>query len=268
MHTLDHPACTLLTTAEELNCPLPALRYANTPPFCSSSRELNPPPHLGMVSAVEIAAGAGVCPQGLLDLPDELLLQIFRHLSLKDVLAARKVSSVLLEHDTTAYAGTTQSCTRLSALSHDRQQWLQILREQRCCLPLPSHLNHPPSWISLSSSDTEALVRHLHIVNRTWLLPRSQYFVPGHRKGCLLDPAREDNDGARTIYSINVFLDRWLLCIYHEKMVEIWDLDSVARDPHKPVLCTSQRIEGEGSFTSAITHLNEEDDILTVAVSW
>lgn len=111
-------------------------------------------------------------------------------------------------------------------------------------------------------------MRRLCTVNRTWLLSRTRYFSPGHRQSCALDPIFDNDDGARSIYSIEIFLDRWLLCIYHEKLVEIWDLDSVIHDPHKPILCTSQNIKGAGSFSSAITHLDEQNNLLTIAVSW
>ena len=92
--------------------------------------------------------------------------------------------------------------------------------------------------------------------------------MPGHGDLCALDVANSNDDGSRTIYSINIFLDRWLLCIYHEKLVELWDLDSVFYDPNKPILCTSQRLKGIGSFSSAITHLDEQSNLLTIAVSW
>ncbi|CDO69662.1 hypothetical protein BN946_scf184851.g50 [Trametes cinnabarina] len=112
-----------------------------------------------------------------------------------------------------------------------------------------------------------SVVLRLRIVSRTWLSSRTRYFIPGHRQSCALDPVFDNDGGARSIYSIDIFLDRWLLCIYQEKLVEIWDLDSVFRDPHKPILCTSQNIGGIGSFSSAITRLDEGTNVLTVAVS-
>ncbi len=143
-----------------------------------------------------------------------------------------------------------------------------MLRVQSRSLPLPYHLKSPSSWTPLASQQIETAVRRLHIVDHTWLLPRSTYFVPGHSASCALDPVFINEDGSRTIYSISIFLDRWLLCIYHEKLVELWDLDSVFDNPHKPVLCTSQQLKGVGSFSSAITHIGEHDQVLTVAVSW
>ncbi|KAI1793473.1 hypothetical protein LXA43DRAFT_1123145 [Ganoderma leucocontextum] len=142
-----------------------------------------------------------------------------------------------------------------------------MLRTQSRSLPLPYHLKSPSSWTPLASEQIETAVRRLHTVDCTWLLPRSTYFVPGHAESCALEPVFINQDGSRTIYSISIFLDRWLLCIYHEKLVELWDLDSVFDSPHKPVLCTSQQLKGVGSFSSAITHIDEDDQVLTIAVS-
>ena len=161
-----------------------------------------------------------------------------------------------------------QTCTHLYSLTQDRYYWLRILQEQSLSLPLPTHIKHPSSWLHLTARDIEAVVRQLHIASRTWLLPRSQFFTASHSATCVLDSALDNDDGARTIYSLDMYLARWLVCIYHEKTVEIWDLDSTVRPPHQPVLCTSHHIGGTGSFDSAITHLDEHDNTLTVVVSW
>ncbi|PIL25185.1 hypothetical protein GSI_13074 [Ganoderma sinense ZZ0214-1] len=186
---------------------------------------------------------------GIFDLPDEVLLQIVRFLGFEDITTLRKTS------------------TRLSVVTQDRSAWLQMLRAQSRSLPLPYHLKNPSSWMPLASEQIQRTVRRLHIVDHTWLLPRSTYFVPGHSSSCALDPLFMNEDGSRTIYSIDIFLDRWLLCIYHEKLVELWDLDSVLDNPHKPVLCTSQQLKGVGSFSSAITHIDEQGQVLIIAVS-
>ncbi|KAI0331663.1 hypothetical protein GY45DRAFT_599432 [Cubamyces sp. BRFM 1775] len=189
--------------------------------------------------------------QGLLVLPDEILLQI--------------VHSIYDIPDITALGET---CQRLRDLTQDRSVWLLMLSQEAQRLPLPRQLEDRTMWADLSSVQLMSIVRRLRDVGRTWLSPRMHYFVPGHRQSCALDPIFDSESGARSIYSIEILLDRWLLCIYHEKLVEIWDLDSVLHDPHKPILCTSQNISGHGSFSSAITHLDEKTNILTIAVSW
>ncbi|KAI0357986.1 hypothetical protein OH77DRAFT_1421245 [Trametes cingulata] len=185
----------------------------------------------------------------LLALPDEILLQIIHHLDLQDIIALRK------------------TCRRLRDPTQDRSVWLHILRHQGHHLPLPYHITDPSAWTHIPSEQLETIIRRLFTIDRTWLSPRTHYFVPGHRQSCALDPIFDNDDGARSIYSLEIFLERWLLCIYHEKLVEIWDLDSVLHDPNKPLLCTSQNIKGNGSFSSAITHLDEATNLLTVAVS-
>ena len=120
----------------------------------------------------------------------------------------------------------------------------------------------------LSYHELEDIVRELRAVNRVWLVPRTGYFIPAHRESCAIDPDFKNDDGARSIFLIDVFFDRWLLCIYHEKTVEIWDLQSAKEEPDKPVLCISHKIRSAGSFTSAIPQLDEKSNVLTVAVSW
>ncbi|KAI0369106.1 hypothetical protein BV20DRAFT_410908 [Pilatotrama ljubarskyi] len=185
----------------------------------------------------------------LLALPDEILLQIIHHLNIQDIIALRK------------------TCRRLRNPTQDRSVWLHILRRQGHRLPLPRHIADSSTWTHIPSTHLEAIVQRLHTVECTWLSPRTHYFAPGHRQSCALDPIFDNDDGARSIYSLEIFLERWLLCIYHEKLVEIWDLDSVLHNPHKALLCTSQNIKGNGSFSSAITHLDEDTNLLTVAVS-
>ncbi|KAI0832013.1 hypothetical protein BC628DRAFT_575856 [Trametes gibbosa] len=186
---------------------------------------------------------------GLLEVPDEIILEVIHYLDLQDITALRK------------------TCKRLCDTTQDHTVWLHILRQEAQRLPLPHHITDPASWTRLSSAQLEATVRRICIVHHTWRLPRTHYFLPSHRLSCALDPIFDNDDGARSIYSIEILLDRWLLCIYHEKLVELWDLDAVLQHPHKPILCTSQNIKGTGSFTSAITHLDEQSNIVTIAVS-
>ncbi|RDX48130.1 hypothetical protein OH76DRAFT_676854 [Lentinus brumalis] len=186
----------------------------------------------------------------LLHVPDEIILDVLQYLDLHEVLGLRK------------------TCQRLNALTRDHHAWLVMLHAQKRYAPLPPHLQDPSYWTHLSSGELETVVCRLHEIHLTWLIRRSTYFLPGHDESCVLDPLFSNDDSARTIYSVEIFLDRWLLCIFHEKLVEIWDLDSAVRSPHQPVLCRRQRVRGAGSFSSAITHLNRLDNILTIAVSW
>ncbi|TFK88428.1 hypothetical protein K466DRAFT_73821 [Polyporus arcularius HHB13444] len=185
----------------------------------------------------------------LLHVPDEITLDVLRYLDIHEILALRK------------------TCKRLDALTRDHYAWLVMLQAQKNYAPLPTHLQDPYCWTHLSSRELERVVRRLHEIHRTWLMRQSTYFLPGHDESCVLDPLFSNDDGARTIYSVEIFLDRWLLCIFHEKLVEVWDLDSAVRSPHQPVLCRRQRVRGAGSFSSAITHMNYLDNVLTIAVS-
>ena len=140
-----------------------------------------------------------------------------------------------------------------------------MLREQRNWhLPFPLHLDHPSSWEGLPTEGVEALVHRLALVHTRWLLPRTQYLIPSHGDSRL----PFNDNAARTIHSIDVFLDRWLLCIYQEKLVEMWDLDPLMRRPPLSAPCARQYLKGAGSFSSAMTRLQQPNNVLTIAVSW
>ncbi|KAI0766655.1 hypothetical protein BD413DRAFT_569414 [Trametes elegans] len=194
-------------------------------------------------------AGSHPYGGGILGVPDEILLQIMHCLEFQDIITLGK------------------TCKRLHDPTQDRSIWLHLLRQQQKRLPFPHHISEPSKWAHLSTSSLTSVVRRLRVVEHTWLSERTHYFVPGHRMSCSLDPIFDNDDGARSIYTVEIYLDRWLLCVYHEKIVELWDLDSVLHDPHKPIVCTSQNVRGTGSFSSASTHLDEENSILTIAVS-
>ena len=46
-----------------------------------------------------------------------------------------------------------------------------MLHGQKNYAPLPTHLQNPSSWTHLSSDELEIVVRRLHEIHRTWLLP-------------------------------------------------------------------------------------------------
>lgn len=82
--------------------------------------------------------------------------------------------------------------------------------------------------MNLSLSDLEALVQS---VQRTKLLWPTQRTSQGSLSLKLSHPEAVvewdlPQDRSRNLLALEVFLDRWVLLVYHEAMVELWDLFS------------------------------------------
>ncbi len=121
-----------------------------------------------------------------------------------------------------------QSCRRASGLAKDRALWIAFYHRQTYELPTPYPLGHF-SCNGLESdtrtSDIETLVLTVNRTENTWLLPRSKprslSRIPTYNFDYPLMSSRID-PGA--ILSIDVLLNRWLLAVYQEGQVELWDL--------------------------------------------
>lgn len=112
----------------------------------------------------------------------------------------------------------------LSLLSHDRSLWLAVLHRQQHeqNLPLPSFTYHPLALVKISTSELEAITASAYQVDRSWLSPRDSGIDQAARS---LRPKP-----AQYLLSLDLFLDRWLLCVYGEGVVSLWDLQPDGRN--------------------------------------
>ncbi|OSX64117.1 hypothetical protein POSPLADRAFT_1069597 [Postia placenta MAD-698-R-SB12] len=198
----------------------------------------------------------------LLGIPSEIFLHIISYLSAADVLAVR------------------QTCIRANHLTRDRLLWLDLLHTTNGQLPLPSAVARDPNATArdLSSTEIERLVLSYHCVERTWLRRRvSSVTLEPRPKGSVDLEFDSHTDGSRTILALDVFLDRFLLCVYHERLIEVWDLlpnnvlhtlgKSANATESRPLLCASKPVLGTGLFTSCCACLDGSQRVVHVAVT-
>lgn len=115
----------------------------------------------------------------------------------------------------------------LNRLTHNRSLWLLKLHEQRydLGLPLPHCILQASLLIDTPTPQLEKICTTVDKVDRSWLLPHSKDVDPQKQK---LRPSF-----SHSIISLEAFLDRWLLCIYYNGTVTLWDMsDPGVRGQH------------------------------------
>ncbi|EIN09449.1 hypothetical protein PUNSTDRAFT_51726 [Punctularia strigosozonata HHB-11173 SS5] len=140
---------------------------------------------------------------GLLRLPTEVLLDICFLLEPSDVIAVRK------------------TCSALHALTHEKSLWLRFIRWQQVHLPLPHEFR--ANTAALSSRETPQLQRvavEAEASQRKWLRRRPSN-VP------ILCASDDQEHSLHSIIHLQLYLRRWMLCVYMEDLLVVWDLDSM-----------------------------------------
>ncbi|EKM82030.1 hypothetical protein AGABI1DRAFT_126380 [Agaricus bisporus var. burnettii JB137-S8] len=135
-----------------------------------------------------------------IELPPEILLGIVALLELTDIARIR------------------QSCRRLRDVAQDRTVWSSRLAQQRLLYPVPP-------WFTFSGTspvvDIENAVVSTHRVAQAWPRRRREPFKVKPTMGTML-------------IALEMFLDRWLLLVYGDGSLHLWDtafesLDSDSR---------------------------------------
>ncbi|KJA27954.1 hypothetical protein HYPSUDRAFT_34195 [Hypholoma sublateritium FD-334 SS-4] len=135
----------------------------------------------------------------ILLLPPEILVLILELLHLRDLLSIR------------------QTCRGLSKITYERELWMKMLGEQSSYLPLPRDLldayrredTHLPEH---SDAEIESVVTEAEIMSELWTRwrPQSPYKLQRESVG-------------NTLMGVKLFLDRWLLVVYFEGGVYLYD---------------------------------------------
>lgn len=209
----------------------------------------------------------------LLNLPDEVLLIIASLLDVPAIISLRKVCQTIIA-GAIVLSTFGQTCKYLTRVSHDRSLWLSVLYHQKYNnLPLPPRF-HDLSWLSgIEVSYLEQQVIAIHRTHYSWLLARD-------------GPARQSLQPkvGQCLLSLNIFLDKWLLCVYAEGSISLWeilqhetngdkycDLESVETHQPSPVKLrmTFRRLDwrGERGWSSCIAAVEQGDRSLILACS-
>ena len=206
----------------------------------------------------------------VLDLPNEVLLIIVSLLDVPTIISLRKVCAATSSQSYNPTITFQQTCTSFKHLSHDRSLWLAIIHHQKydLDLPLPQYTYNPSSLLDMPTSKLEEVVVSAHRVHRSWLLRRSPDI---HATARNLSPKP-----GQYLHSLDIFLDRWLLCVYYEGIVSLWDIgtsDGVGKEEEwqSPsrfcVLHQRLNLRGETAWSSCVTALDVGGQAIILACS-
>lgn len=139
------------------------------------------------------------------ELPFEVLILVTAWLDVPCILSLRQTSTIF------------------NRVTRERVPWLSKLREQQYDrhLPFPAQVRKVSSIPNISTSDIEKTCVLADRVDRSWLLPRSQ------------EQRKLPQSFGRTIINLEVYLERWLLVVYSNGMVALWDMSSSGLEPRQ-----------------------------------
>ncbi|KAF9448928.1 hypothetical protein P691DRAFT_813357 [Macrolepiota fuliginosa MF-IS2] len=183
------------------------------------------------------------------DLPPEILLKVITLLELGDVARIR------------------QSCKQLRDITQDKFIWVSLLKNQRWNHPIPPWFDFYESLAAPANPSTvelEHAVVTTHRIARAWPCPRSPPLKAHPRLGDML-------------FMLEMYLDRWLLVIYAEGLVYLWDTQANPMTPPGRLGTTSRaRIcaklmdedkDRQGRWTSCAAQVTEDGQKLVVLLN-
>ncbi|KAH9933402.1 uncharacterized protein B0H18DRAFT_644146 [Fomitopsis serialis] len=194
---------------------------------------------------------------GVLKLPAEIIFEILSLLDVSDLLEVRK------------------TCMDICRLSQDRSVWLRMLLSQRSQVPIPSPYDGDPTnaTLTLGSDVLERLVLSIYYTERSWLLPRAPPIALGFPDQSVT--ARFSEQSGNTALFMEVLADRWLLAIYNEGLLYIWDLFVNGNTPISTYRraglapetnCRfSTQLSTDALLSSACASLSEDNTMLFIA---
>ncbi|EPQ56745.1 hypothetical protein GLOTRDRAFT_121088 [Gloeophyllum trabeum ATCC 11539] len=176
---------------------------------------------------------------GLLTLPGEVFYHIAAFLDLADVIRLRK------------------TCTILCDLTREKSVWFDIIRRQQQYLPMPPGARAQDSLAEYTSSELESIATKAYHIERTWKRPRQtplKRFTPHF---------------GSFILALELYRDRWLLCVYSEGVVALWDLEKRPEaEMESSASCRACiRLRGNRPWTSSVSCLDADDSGIIVATT-
>lgn len=189
---------------------------------------------------------------GFLNLPPEVQLLVLRFLDLPDLLQVRLI------------------CRTLSNATYERTIWMWILQEQERYLPLPPELvsayrSEDEHLRAYSTSVIESTVTSAQRTADAWSQPRSGVPTKIKREG-----------GEATLMGLDLFLDRWLVALYFEGGVYLYDTYAAGQSSNsrlaqntrrRPVVLRSSLSTETSLWTSYSLQLDCSCKILFLALS-
>lgn len=134
--------------------------------------------------------------------------------------------NLLLSRRNLAYSAnethSPQTCKILHRVSYDRSLWVvlyNVLAQDRRC-PLPGN-GGEEILAGLTQTEVESLVVGLYATEKQWLFSRAPPKLLELAAGARPLISSSETWG---ILAMDVLLDRWLVVMYQDDILEIWDL--------------------------------------------
>ncbi|KAJ6621447.1 hypothetical protein B0H10DRAFT_2017324 [Mycena sp. CBHHK59/15] len=165
----------------------------------------------------------------LLDVPSEVLLLIISYLDIPQVLSLR------------------QTCRDVSHLTRDKTVWFAFLNKQRELGDIPfTHAVGDPATplVELAPSALESIVVSAKRAADAWMLPRESH------------PILQPPLVGESLNGLNIFLDAWLLIVYLDGLVYLWNIQNSPQQG----LCATLDLREQGiiwrSYSASLTRDN------------
>ncbi|KAE9390461.1 hypothetical protein BT96DRAFT_1024562 [Gymnopus androsaceus JB14] len=167
-------------------------------------------------------------------LPTEVVLEIFYYLDTVDIISLR------------------QTCTHLALITEDKLIWANVIQQQRARLPLPSNARQNlEDW---TSDALEALVISNELVDALWLVRRQTA------------PVKLNEKRGELLIGLQVFLDRWILAIYSDGFINLWDMETPGEEGLERWSCVQICSDKATSYQAALDDSGEKLLILVMTV--
>ncbi|KDR67709.1 hypothetical protein GALMADRAFT_257992 [Galerina marginata CBS 339.88] len=182
------------------------------------------------------------------NVPPEILIMILTNLDSSDILRVR------------------QTCRTLCKTSYDRVIWMSLLQEQLAYLPMPPELAriyHREDRLlqSYSTCTIESTVVKAQRTAAAWVMPRA------------VEPYKLKKEVGSNLMGLRMFLDRWLLALYSEGVVHLYDTQPQGKSRRDiegeiaPVLRASLIQEMPNLWTSFAARMDPSGETLVLALS-
>lgn len=141
-----------------------------------------------------------------------------------------------------------ETCTYLAEVSKDRLIWHDIVQEQRTRLPFPPNARgNLEAW---PTDALESLVVSNELVDDLWLIPRET------------PPVKLQNRRGELLLGLEIFADRWILAVYMDGYMDLWDAESLNEDRRWCFVYT-----GNDKTTSFKAAQDDTEDKLLVVIT-
>ena len=154
----------------------------------------------------------------------------------------------------------SKCCRKTLRLTQERSIWVRTLREQQLEYPVS-----PEITTSISSGDSLQDTSSEHLFKLALRIPRIDQLWSQRRHLPTIHLEKRAN--ASIIQDIRIVLDRWLVLVYTEGVIQLYDLLALTRARDPPGLVAELEDCDHGPWVSFATAVDSEKQILIMSTA-